>query len=165
MGAGSAPLCPARGLGCLPGGCSPPEPLPGGSGMPMGYKPVGFGALPRAGVGRVSPVTHPRLLPSPGSSWPSRTCHRCPPTLPGAPILCSRWSKHRSTATGRGHGDPAPGVQVGPALERESPSQGGSEGMQGGAWAGRGSRDELQRGQPCLSQVCGVLQPSLRCPV
>lgn len=165
MGAGGAPLCPVWRLGCLPGGCSPPEPLPEGSGVPMGYKPMGFGALPQAGLGCVSPVTHPRLLSSPGTSWPSRTCHHCPPTLPGAPILSPRWSKQRSRATGRGREDPAPGVQVGLALVREISSQDGCEGMQRGAWAGQGSRDVLQRGQLCLSQVCGDLQSFLRCPV
>lgn len=175
MGAGSALLCWAQGLGCLPGGvqpCRTPSaalPTIGGTGSPprgqwdaVGYKPMGFGVLPQAGVGRLSSITHPWLLPSPGTSWPSRLCRRCPPTSPGTPILSSIWSKHSSTATGRGDGDPAlaSGVQGGPAqaLAKESSPLGWAEGSRG-AWAGPGSRDVLQRVSCAHPRSVGFYSP------
>lgn len=113
----------------------------------MGYKPVGFGVLPQARVGRFSPVTHPWPLTSPGTSWLSRPCHRWPPALPGIPIPSSSWSKHSSTATGRGHGDPslAPGVQGGPALVRDSSAPGRGGGVRGGG-PGQGRGAEMCHG-------------------
>lgn len=142
---------------CLSAGERGPLPGVSGEGDAVGYKPVGFGALPQARVGCLSPVTHPRLLLSPGTSWPSRPCRRCPPASPGAPIPSSSWSKHSSTATGRGHGDPcpAPGVQGGPAPVRESTSPGRGGGVQGGL--GRaGEQTCAAEGQLCLPQICGV---------
>lgn len=130
----------------------------------MGYKPVGFGVLPQARVGRFSPVTHPWPLTSPGTSWLSRPCHRWPPALPGVPIPSSSWSKHSSTATGRGHGDPslAPGVQGGPALVRDSSAPGGGGGVRGaGGWAGQGSRDVPRRVHCSCPRSVGFYSPSL----
>lgn len=130
----------------------------------MGYKPVGFGVLPQARVGRFSPVTHPWPLTSPGTSWLSRPCHHWPPALPGIPIPSSSWSKHSSTATGRGHGDPslAPGVQGGPALVRDSSAPGRGGGVRGGGGLGRAGEQRCATEGPLfLPQVCGVLQPVL----
>lgn len=49
--------------------CSLQEHLPEGSGQSgaVGYKSMGFGALPQAGLAYLSLVTHPWLLPSPGT--------------------------------------------------------------------------------------------------
>lgn len=160
MGAGDAPLSQAQGLEYLSRGSDSVEPplksclsdveweplqehLPEGSRKrdAVGYQPMGFGALPQAGVARLALVTHPRLLLSPGTWTYCRFFHRCPVAMLHTPVPSPQRSKHNSTVTGRRHGDPslASGILDSPALEREITSLNGDRGGQA-VWAGQGSR-------------------------
>lgn len=105
MPAADALLSQTQGLECLPGGSDSAEPplkpchsdaeweplqehLPEGSRQrdAVGYKAMGFGALPQAGVAHLSLVTHPRLLPSPGTLTLCRSFRCCPAATLHTPL-------------------------------------------------------------------------------
>lgn len=132
----------------------------------MGYKPMGFGALPQAGVAHLSLVTHPRLLPSPGTLTHCHSCHHCPAAMLHIPLPSLWRSKHNSTVTGMGYGDPslASGMLDSPALAREISSLKGDRGSQGRAGKGRGVEGATES-QMYLPQVSGLLKPLLHCSI
>lgn len=178
MGAGDALLSQALGLECLSRGSDSIEPplksclsdvewepleehLPEGSRkrVAMGYKPMGFGALPQAEVARLALLTHPQLLLSPGTLTYCRFSHRCPAAMLHTPVPSPQRSKHNSTVTGRGHGDPslASGMLDSPDLEGEISSLNGTEG------ARRSGQGRGAEGQLCLPRVSGLLKTLLHC--
>lgn len=143
------------------------EHLPEGSRQrdAVGYKPMGFGALPQAGVACLAPVTHPWLLPSPGILTHCRSSHCCPAATLHASLLSPQRSKHSSTVTGRGHGDPslASGVPDSPALARETSSLSGNRGGQG-AWGGQESRGSHRR-PAVLASGLSAFKALLHCSI